>query len=196
MVGIIGTKIGMARIIQEDGRAIPVTVVECPPNTVTQIKDGEKDGYTSLVLGYGELKKPTKTKKFRFIREVPLENDAEYKKGDIIDTKVLEGIESISVTGISKGKGFQGVIKRHNFSRGPETHGSHHHREPGSIGACAKPGRVHKGKKLPGQMGNAKITRHNIPIVHIDHSNNLVCLKGAIPGFKGCYILMKKPNNL
>ena len=81
----------MARIIQEDGRAIPVTVVECPPNTVTQIKDGEKDGYTSLVLGYGELKKPTKTKKFRFIREVPLENDAEYKKGDIIDTKVLEG---------------------------------------------------------------------------------------------------------
>ena len=182
MIGILGKKLGMTRVIQDDGRVIPITVVQCEPNEVTQVKTAEKDGYPAVVLGFSALKKPKKTRKFKFQREVKLDEGQEFKKGDLISLKDFNEIKKVFVTATSKGKGFQGVIKRHNFSRGPETHGSHHHREPGSVGACAKPGRVAKGKKLPGHMGNKKVTLKGVEIVYLDAKNNLIGLKGPLPG--------------
>jgi large subunit ribosomal protein L3 len=186
MSGILGKKVGMTRLIQDDGRVIPVTVVECPPNTITQVKTVDKDGYPAIVLGFSELKKPTKTKKFKHVKEFKVEEGAEF-------TVTLENfleIKLVKITAISKGKGFQGVIKRHNFSRGPETHGSHHHREPGSIGACAKPGRVAKGKKMPGRMGTDQVTVRKVKIAHLDPSKNLIALKGAVPGPNGGLVII------
>ena len=183
----------MTRIFKEDGRVIPITVVQCEPNEITQIKTTEKDGYPAIVLGFSKLKKPSKTKKFYHQKEFKIEEGAEHKIGDQITLESFEEVEKASkVVAISKGKGFQGVIKRHNFSRGPETHGSHHHREPGSIGACAKPGRVDKGKKMPGHMGTDRITLQNVPIVYLDTKNNLIGLAGPIPGgTKGLVIIQK-----
>ena len=180
----------MTRLFQDDGRVIPVTVVQCEPNEITQVKTVEKDGYPAIVLGFLKLKKPTKTRKFRFQREFKvLEKELEnYKKGENVTLEKLQEVEAVKVSSTSKGKGFQGVIKRHNFGRGPETHGSHHHREPGSIGTRAKPGRVHKGKKLPGRMGGEKVTISKVKVVKIDMENNLICLKGAVPGPNGALI--------
>src|SRR3989338_7605815 len=128
MAGILGTKLGMTRIFQDDGRVIPVTVIKCEPNEITQIKTVDKDGYPAIVLGFSKLKKPTKTKKFYHLREFKIkEAEADnYKKGDQVSLEAFQEIERIKISSISKGKGFQGVIKRHNFSRGPESHGSHH----------------------------------------------------------------------
>lgn len=177
----------MTRLFQDDGRVIPVTVISCEPNEVTQVKTVDKDGYPALVLGFSKLKKPTKTRKFRRSREFAITEDqvAEYKKGDMIGLESFQEVEKVNVSSTSKGKGFQGVIKRHNFSRGPETHGSHHHREPGSIGACTKPGRVAKGKKLPGRMGGAKVTVKGVKVALVDLQKNIICLKGAVPGPNG-----------
>lgn len=182
MLGILGKKLGMTRIIQDDGRVIPVTVVHCEPNEISQVKTTDKDGYPAIVLGFSKLEKPKKTRKYRFLKEVHIDEQEEYKKGEQVTLEKFKDIKDVIVTATSKGKGFQGVIKRHNFSRGPETHGSHHHREPGSIGACAKPGRVHKGKKMPGQMGNARVTLQKIKVVNLDTKNNLIALKGPLPG--------------
>ncbi len=180
----------MTRLFQDDGRVIPVTVVQCEPNEVTQVKTMEKDGYPAIVLGFSKLKKPTKTRKFKLSREFKvLENELEnYKKGDTVGLDKFQDIEVVKVSSVSKGKGFQGVIKRHNFSRGPESHGSHHHREPGSIGTRAKPGRVAKGKKLPGRMGTDKVTLQKVKVVKVDTENNIICLKGALPGANGALI--------
>ena len=182
----------MTRIIQDDGRVIPVTVIECEPNEVTQVKTVEKDGYPAIVLGFSALKKPTKTKKFRHVKEFRIAEDAEFKKGDKMTLEKLQEaeVETVKVTAVSKGKGFQGVIRRHNFARGPETHGSHHHREPGSIGACAKPGRVAKGKKLPGRMGGAQVSLKKVKIAHMDPAKNLLALKGAVPGPNGGLVII------
>lgn len=193
MIGILGRKLGMTRVIQDDGRVIPTTVVKCDPNEVTQIKTAEKDGYPALVLGFDKLKKPRKTKKYRVLREFRIEEGEEYKKGDNLTIEQFNEGDIVSISGNSKGKGFQGVIKRHNFSRGPETHGSHHHREPGSIGACTKPGRVAKGKKLPGQMGNETKTLKKVQIIYIDPKNNLIGIKGAIPGPPKGLVIIKPP---
>ena len=190
MPGILGKKIGMTRIFQDDGRVIPITIVECEPNEVSQVKTVEKDGYPAIVLGFSKLRKPTKTKKFRFQKEFKTEN--EHKKGDKITLESFQEVEEVKVIGISKGKGFQGVIKRYNFSRGPETHGSHHHRKPGSIGACAKPGRVHKGKKLPGHMGTDKVTTRGVKIVYLDQEKNLIGLRGPVPGPNGGLVIIQK----
>ncbi|MBL4695012.1 50S ribosomal protein L3 [Candidatus Gracilibacteria bacterium] len=193
MSGIIGKKVGMTRLIQDDGRVIPVTVIECEPNEVTQVKTTETDGYPAIVLGFSKLKKAKKTKKFYHQKEFRIKEDEleSYKKGDQITLEKLMEEKIVRITAVSKGKGFQGVIKRHNFSRGPETHGSHHHRRPGSIGACTKPGRVAKGKKLPGQMGNKQVTVNKVKISHIDVSKNLLCLKGAVPGPNGGIIIIR-----
>lgn len=188
MSGIIGKKVGMTRVFQDDGRVIPVTVVECQPNEVTQIKTTEKDGYPAIVLGFSKLKRPTKARKFHFVREFRVENDEALeglKKGDSVTLEGMTEVEQVTICSTSKGKGFQGVIKRHNFSRGPETHGSHHHREPGSIGACTKPGRVAKGKKLPGRTGGAQTTIKKVKVQQVDPKNNIICLKGAVPGPNG-----------
>jgi len=182
MLGILGKKLGMTRVIEDDGRVIPVTLIECEPNEVHQVKTEEKDGYPAIVLGFSKLAKPKKTKKFAHLKEVRIDEGEEYKKGDTIDLGKFNEVKEVEVSGISKGKGFAGVIKRWNFSRGPETHGSHHHREPGSIGACAKPGRVAKGKKMPGHMGVDKVTLKKVKVAHLDAKNNVIGLKGPIPG--------------
>ena len=190
MPGILGKKIGMTRVFQDDGRVIPITVVECTPNEVTQEKTAEKDGYPAIVLGFSKLKKPKKTRKFHYSKEFKTEE--EFKKGDKVTLDSLKEVEAVKITATSKGKGFQGVIKRHNFSRGPESHGSHHHRKPGSIGACAKPGRVHKGKKLPGRMGTDKVTLRSVKVAYLDVEKNLIGLKGPIPGPAGSLVILSK----
>lgn len=192
MSGIVGKKLGMTRLIKDDGLVVPVTVVECTPNQVTQIKTQEKDGYSAIVLGFDKLKKPSKTKQYRQLKEFKIKEEEEgnYKKGDQLTVESLNEIEQVNVSATSKGKGFQGVIKRYNFSRGPETHGSHHHRKPGSVGACASPGRVQKGKKMPGRMGNAKVTIKKVKVAHIDPKKNILCLKGAVPGPNGSTVII------
>ena len=193
MPGILGKKIGMTRLIQDDGRVIPLTVVLCEPNVVTQVKTTEKDGYPAVVLGFTALSKPKKTKAFHFQREFKLiENGNDPKKGDEIKVDIFEIGEKVRITGVSKGKGFQGVIKRHHFSRGPETHGSHHHREPGSIGMCAKPGRVLKGKKMPSRMGGDQTSLRGVEVVFVDSEKNLLGIKGPLPGACGELIIIRK----
>lgn len=177
----------MTRIFEESGKSIPVTVIQCAPSEITQVKTVEKDGYQAVVIGYSPKKHPTKTKKFSVSKEFKVDEKelGEMKKGDLISLESIKDISLAKVSSLSKGKGFQGVIKRHNFSRGPESHGSHHHREPGSVGACAKPGRVSKGKKLPGRMGAAKVTLQKVKVAYLDLSKNIICLKGAVPGPNG-----------
>lgn len=194
MPGILGKKIGMTRLIQDDGRVIPLTVVECSPNVVTQIKTLDKDGYPAVILGFASMSRPTKTKQFHFQKEFKLiENGgAEIKKGDEVKVDIFEVGETVKVTGNSKGKGTAGVIKRYHFGRGPETHGSHHHREPGSIGTCAKPGKVIKGKRMPGRMGNEKVTMRACQIAYVDATKNLIGIKGGLPGANGELIIIRK----
>jgi large subunit ribosomal protein L3 len=191
MPGIIGTKIGMTRLILDDGRVIPLTVIQCLPNEVVQVKTVENDGYPAVVLGFDKLKKPSKNRKFRQKREFRISDDS-LKLGDAVNVAQFEEGERVKITSISKGKGFQGVIKRHNFSRGPETHGSHHHREPGSIGASARPGRVHKGKKMPGRMGTDQKTLMSVEIVMVDLEKNIIGLKGPVAGSKSSLIVIRK----
>lgn len=191
MPGIIGKKIGMTRIIQDDGNVIPITLVKCDPSEVVQIKTKDKDGYPALVLGFSALKKPTKTKKFKNLKEFSLDEKNEFKKGDKVTIAALKDLKEVTVTGTSKGKGFQGFVKRHHFCTGYASHGSHHHREPGAIGARNEPGRVHPGKRMAGHMGVDTITRLHVPISYLDESENLVGLKGALPGAVNSIIYIK-----
>jgi len=147
MTGLIGKKLGMTRVIQDDGRVIPMTVIQCEPNVVTQIKTVEKDGYPALVLGFSQLKKPTKTRKFYASKEFRIPGDAQAQKGDKFTVEIFKEGDKVAVTGTSKGKGFQGVVKRHHMAGGPASHGSHFHREPGSVGARAKTGQNSRGKR-------------------------------------------------
>lgn len=191
MSGLIGEKLGMSQIIQEDGKVYPVTYVSVTPNVVTHIKTVDKDGYDALVLGCKQYAKPSKTKKFTYLREFRVENIDDYKKGDVLTVDTLKEVESVSVTGTSKGKGFQGVIKRYGFRRGPQSHGSGHNREPGSVGGCAKPGRIKKGKKLPGRMGGDTVTRKKCDLVAVDSEKNIIAIKGPLPGSKDSCIIIR-----
>lgn len=193
MPGILGKKLGMTQIFQEDGKAVPITIVQCEPNTITQIKTMENDGYCAMVLGYMSLKKPGKNKQFKFIREFRIKDESGFKKDDKINLEILGDAETVSITAVSKGKGFQGVMKRHHFAGGPASHGSHHKREPGSIGARAKPGRVHKGKRMAGRMGGDTVTRRDVPVVYKNIEKNLIGLKGQIPGGKNNFIIIRTP---
>jgi large subunit ribosomal protein L3 len=188
MPGIIGKKLGMSQIIQDDGRVIPVTFVKCDPNEVVQVKTKDKDGYPAIVLGFDAYKNPSKNKKFKIVKEFRVEDIEGYKKGTKITIESLKEVESVNIISTSKGKGCQGVIKRHKFSRGPETHGSHHHREPGSIGMCAKPGRVMKGKKMPGHMGVQTVTLKSRPVITVSVEQNVIAIKGPIPGANTGYV--------
>ncbi len=181
----------MSQVIQDDGRVIPVTYVTCEPNEVVQVKTEKTDGYPAIVLGFDAYKNPSKNKKFKATKEFRVENADDYKKGQKVSVEIFKQIEKVTVTGDSKGKGFQGVIKRYNFSRGPETHGSGHHREPGSSGTCAKPGRVIKGKKFPGQMGNAQTTLKNRPLISVTTDKNVLAIKGCVPGANNSYVYIK-----
>jgi large subunit ribosomal protein L3 len=192
MLGILGKKLGMTRIFQDDGCVIPITVVECTPNTITQIKTTEKDGYPAIVLGFSELKKPTKNKKFYHSKEFKVEDASAYKKGDKLTLEALKEVKEVKITGISKGKGFQGVMKKFHFAGGPDSHGHVSHRRPGSIGCRAKPGRVEKGKKMPGHLGSVQITKRNIPVVYMDIEKHLIGLKGPVPGPSGNLIIIEK----
>jgi len=199
MPGLIGKKIGMTRVIQEDGVVVPVTVISVPDATVTQVKTVDKDGYDAVVLGVEPLKKPTKTKKFRTLKEFAFGEEAP-EMGGTVSVDILKGEDEeettlVSVSAVTKGRGFAGVITRHNF-RQPASHGhagkaKKGKRRTGSVGACAKPGRIKKGKKMPGRYGNALQTRHQVPVVKIDTENKLVAIKGAIPGPKGNTVYIK-----
>ena len=199
---ILGKKIGMTQIFDENGRVIPVTVVEAGPCTVVQVKTKDADGYEAIQLGFGEVKekkliKPTKghftkanvTPK-KHLREFRLE-EISYNVGDEIKADIFTAGESVDVTGTSKGKGFQGVIKRHGQSRGPMGHGSMYHRRPGSMGSTSTPGRVYKGKNLPGHMGVETVTVQNLEIVKVDMDKNVILIKGSVPGNKGTILKIR-----
>lgn len=190
---IIGKKIGMTQIFASDGFVIPVTVIEAVPCIVTQIKSVDKDGYAAIQIGSGIRKSHTKPlaghlqkagSNSKILKEVRINPDEKIKVGEKLDVGQFETVKEVQVSGISKGKGFSGVIKRHNFSRGPETHGSDHHRRPGSIGSMF-PQRVLKGRKLPGHMGSDRITVKGLELVQVDKKNNLLMIRGALPGPTG-----------
>ncbi|MRG88016.1 50S ribosomal protein L3 [Salinibacillus xinjiangensis] len=197
--GILGRKIGMTQLFSENGEMVPVTVVQAEPNVVLQLKTLENDGYEAVQLGVADKKavrsnKPEKghaekanTNPKRYIREIRNANLDDYEVGQEVKVDIFEAGEKIDVTGTSKGKGFQGAIKRHNQSRGPMTHGSHYHRSPGAMGVI-DPMRVFKGKKLPGQMGGNTVTIQNLEVVKVDTENNLLLIKGNVPGAKKSYL--------
>ena len=199
---IIGKKVGMTQIFDEVGAVIPVTVIEAGPCTVTQVKTVETDGYNSIQLGFGDVKekhvnKPlkghfTKSKLAlkKHLREFRVEN-AEVQIGDEIKADVFAQGDRVDIQGLTKGKGFQGVIKRHGQHRGPMGHGSMYHRRPGSMGATSTPGRVFKGKKLPGHMGRVLVTIQNLDIVRVDMDKNVILVKGSVPGAKGAILKIK-----
>jgi large subunit ribosomal protein L3 len=207
--GLIGKKIGMTRTFDEKGNSVPVTVIKAGPCTVIQKKSKEKDGYSALQLGFVEekgLKRPTKPQLGHFektglpptkiLREFRFDEQGEIKEGDQFFVDIFEVGEKVHIVGTSKGKGFAGVMKRWGFHGGKATHGSMFHRRPGSVGASAYPSRVVKGKKLPGHMGNERVTVQNLTVVQADKDNNLLVVKGAIPGATGGYLLIKKANFL
>lgn len=200
----MGKKIGMTQIFDENGVMIPVTVVEAGPVVVTQIKTEETDGYNAVQVGFGEVKEKHVNKPMKghfakagvalkkHVKELRPEDGAEnYSLAQEIKVDIFEVGEKIDVTGISKGKGFQGSIKRHGQSRGPETHGSHYHRAPGSMGSASDPSKVRKGKKLPGHMGHTRVTIQNLEVARVDAEKNLILIKGAIPGPKKGLVVIK-----
>ena len=203
MKTIIGKKIGMTQIFDEHGKVIPVTVIEAGPCVVAQVKTVETDGYNSIQLGYGEVKakhinKPeaghfakSKLENKKHLREFRLEDISNFKVGDEVKADVFAKGEKVDIQGTSKGKGFQGVIKRHGQHRGPMGHGSMYHRRPGSMGPCATPGRVFKGKKLPGHMGSVTVTIQNLDVVAVDMDKNVILVKGSVPGAKGAILKIK-----
>ncbi len=194
MTGILGKKIGMTRIQEADGKMIPITVIECAPNTITQVKTVEKDGYSALVIGIDSSVKTKKTRPFRHMREfqIAAEEAANFNKGDLITLESMKDVEKVSISGVSKGKGFQGVVRRYHFRGGPRSHGSHFHREPGSVGCRAKPGKIAKGRKLPGHMGVDTVTLRAAKVAYLNADNNLIGIKGAVPGAMGSLIIITK----
>jgi large subunit ribosomal protein L3 len=202
--GILGKKLGMTQIFSADGRRIPVTVVEAGPCVVLQKKTVETDGYNALQVGFwgkkthraskpamGHFKKAGKGA-FTHLREIQVDDVDNYKVGDEVTCEVFAAGDIVDVTGTSKGKGFQGVIKRWNFSGGRATHGSMFHRGPGSIGGSAWPSKVFKGKKMAGQMGNERVTTQNLQVVEVRPDQNLLLVKGAIPGPKNGLVMIRK----
>ena len=201
MKGILGRKVGMTQVFTKDGALIPVTVVEVEPNTVMQVRTPEKDGYSAIQLGVFDKKEKNATKASighakkagtnpkRFLKEIR-DVEASYNIGDKIGVEIFEVGEVVDVTGTSKGKGFQGTIKRHNQSRGPMTHGSHYHRGPGSLGTML-PKRVLKGKNLPGHMGHETVTIQNLEIIEVNPNENYILVSGNIPGPKQSLVLIR-----
>jgi large subunit ribosomal protein L3 len=196
MAALLGRKVGMTQVFQEDGRLERVTVVEAGPCPVTAIRTFDRDGYEAVQLGFGDVKEKRLTKAerghlakadappLRHVREFR-DEAGELQVGDTVTVEAFEKGQTVKVSGVSKGKGFQGTVKRHNFSRGPVTHGSHNVRAPGSIGASATPSRVFKGMRGPGQMGNKRVTQKGLEIVDVLADRNLLLLRGSVPGPKG-----------
>jgi len=200
---LIGRKVGMTQIFDEEGKVIPVTVIEATPCTVTQIKTVEQDGYQAVQLGFGDVKekklnKPelghlskNKLAPKKYLREFRLDSIEGMKVGDELKADVFAAGDKVDIQGTSKGKGFQGVIKRHGQSRGPMGHGSMYHRRPGSMGPTSTPGRVFPGKNLPGHMGVETVTIQNLEVVKVDLDKNVILVKGSVPGTKGSILKIK-----
>lgn len=200
--GLIGKKVGMTQIFDETGKVIPVTAIEAGPCVVAQVKNIETDGYTAIQLGFGDVKEKKVNKPIKghfakgnvalkkHLREFRVDS-VEVKVGDELKADVFEVGDKIDIQGTSKGKGFQGVIKRHGQSRGPMGHGSMYHRRPGSMGPTSTPGRVFKGKKLPGHMGVQTVTIQNLEVVRVDLDKNVILVKGSVPGAKGAILKIK-----
>ncbi len=191
---ILGRKIGMTQVWDDEDNVVPVTVIQAGPCTVSQVKTKATDGYDAVQIGFGDIN-PKKVNKpmaghfakanvapMRYLREVRVEDGSEYKLGEQITVEAFADVKAVDVTGTSKGKGFQGTIKRWNFSRGPMTHGSRNQRKPGSIGQCAYPARVRKGLHMAGHMGDERVTVKNLKLVRVDTDQNLLLVKGAVPG--------------
>jgi large subunit ribosomal protein L3 len=201
---LIGKKLGMTQIFEESGRVMPVSVIQAGPCPIVQVKTVEKDGYGAIQLGFGDVKERRMTNGLKghfkkggvparkVLREVRVDDPAKFKVGEALDVKLFEGTKIVDVVGTAKGRGFAGTIKRHNFKRGPETHGSKNVREPGSVGQNTTPGRIHKGKRMPGRLGGQRTTVKNLAVVQVDAENNLLFVKGAIPGPTNGFVLVKK----
>lgn len=201
---ILATKVGMTQIFSEDGVLTPVTVLQAGPCVVTQVKTEANDGYSAVQVGFVDKREKLVNKPMkgqfdkagvsykRFVREFKLDEAESYELGQEIKAEVFEAGDKIDASAISKGKGFQGAIKRHGQSRGPMTHGSKFHRHAGSNGAASDPSKVFKGKKMPGQMGNKKVTIQNLEVVKVDTENNLLLVKGAVPGPKKSLVTIKE----
>ncbi len=199
--GFLGKKIGMTQIFREDGRVVPVTVISAGPCVVTQIKTKETDGYEAVQLGYGEVKRRNKplsghlkdSRLSRYLREVAADDTSEYKVGQTINVDIFQAGEKVDVIGKSKGRGFAGVMKRWGFAGGPKTHGqSDRARAPGSIGGGTTPGRVYKGLKMGGHMGNRRITVKGLEIIEVDTERNLLLVKGGIPGAPNSLVQIRR----
>jgi large subunit ribosomal protein L3 len=204
MKGLIGKKLGMASIYDESGVAVPVTVIEAGPCVVVQRKTSDKEGYEAVQLGYGDQKEQRLNKPAlghlkkagvsakRVLREFSVDADTELNEGDSIDASVFDGVNYVDVVATGKGRGFQGVVKRHGFGGGRASHGGGWTRRPGSIGMCEFPARVFKGKKMPGQMGGKRVTTQNLKVVQVRADENLILVKGSIPGANGGIVVIKE----
>lgn len=204
METLIGKKLGMTQMFEASGEVTPVSVIEAGPCPIVQVKTPEKDGYSAIQIGFGDIREKRNTKArlghfkkagvspCRLLREVRVDDSSQFKVGESVDVKVFEGTDKVHVSGTSKGRGFAGTIRRHNFTAGPRTHGSHNVRAPGSIGMCATPSRVFKGKKLPGRMGGKRTTTRNLKLVEVDTENNLLYVKGSIPGANNGFVFIEK----
>ncbi|QEH32217.1 50S ribosomal protein L3 [Aquisphaera giovannonii] len=208
-VGLLGRKVGMTQIYQEDGTSVPVTVLECGPCTVLQVRTEERDGYHAVQLGFDDKKRKNATQAARghakkvnaepkrYIREVRQQKPAEVAEGQTLTVEVFDGIKRVDVTGTSKGRGYAGVIKRHGFRGLRATHGvKRMHRHPGSSGPSADPSRTQKGIRKPGQFGNVRSTVRNLEVVKIDPANNLILIRGAVPGPNGGYLTVRQTNKV
>ena len=200
-IGLIGRKVGMTQVFQPDGTMVSVSVVQITPNTVTRIRTAERDGYTAVQVGAGERRKLTKPlagqlkdlPRVRSIREFRLDEVDGYTVGQELKVgEIFTEGELVDVTGISKGQGFAGTVKRHNFSRGPKTHGSDNYRKPGSIGPGTTPGRVYKGLRMGGHMGHDRVTIKKLRVVRVDADRNLILVRGSVPGAPGALTFVKK----
>jgi large subunit ribosomal protein L3 len=200
-IGLIGRKVGMTQVFLPNGTMVGVSVVQVTPNTVTRLRTDERDGYTAVQLGAGERKRLTKPlagqlkdlPRVRTIREFRLDSADGYEVGQQISVgDVFAEGDLVDVTGVSKGKGFAGTVKRHNFSRGPKTHGSDNYRKPGSIGPGTTPGRVYKGLKMSGHMGDDRVTLKKLRVIRVDAERNLILVKGSVPGAPGALTFVKK----
>jgi large subunit ribosomal protein L3 len=199
-IGLIGRKVGMTSIFAEDGTMVPVSVVSVEPNTVTALRTVDRDGYTAVQVGAGTSRKLTKPRAGQLkdlppvkdAREFRLDDVTDFEVGQTLDVNLFEAGEMVDVTGVSKGKGFSGTIKRHGFRRGPETHGSDSHRQPGSIGAGTYPGKVFKGTPMAGRMGNDRITVKKVVVVRSDADRNVLLLKGPVPGARNGLVMIRK----
>jgi large subunit ribosomal protein L3 len=203
-IGILGTKLGMTQIFDNSGLAIPVTIIKAGPCFITQIKTSDTDGYNSIQIGYSEVRssllnkpklghlKKTNSLPLKYLKEYKIDSVSGEELGSVLSVESFNVGETVSITGKTIGKGFAGTVKRHNFTRGPMTHGSKNHREPGSIGMGTTPGRVYPGKKMAGRLGGGKTTIKNLQIILINKENNLLVIKGAVPGKVGNLLSIKK----